>query len=173
MQRMTVVVVFMVLASLVVVQSGSAQNQAGTIRGKVVDESDQPVPGVTLTLRDTARGTQRLATSDGTGAFLFLAIGVGNDYELSGELSGFQKSVINGNVVNAGFTQNFTLILKIAMAQELVTVRTVRTEKPLVDIKTTQESTTVDGPSASKSVSPCLCVSVVKNILLGDYLGIL
>src|SRR5439155_19375415 len=66
---------------------------------------------------------------------------VGNDYTLSAELSGFQAANVSRIVVNPGFTQNFDLRLKVGTVSENISVVA---EKPLVDVKTTQESTVVD-----------------------------
>jgi hypothetical protein len=128
--------------ALVAPSEALAQLQSGNLRGRVVDESGQAVPGVTVSLRDTERGTQRLTTSDGEGVFQFLAVAVGNNYELTAELSGFQKAVITGIVVNPGFTQAFDLKLAVATLQEQVTVVA---DKPLIDTTTTEATTTVDG----------------------------
>jgi Carboxypeptidase regulatory-like domain/TonB dependent receptor/TonB-dependent Receptor Plug Domain len=137
----TLAVMCALLAFLSSARDAAAQLQTGTIRGRVIDETDQAVPGVTVTLKDAQRGTQRVAASDATGAFQFLAVAVGNDFELTAELSGFQNAVVSHIVVNPGFTQNFDLRLKVGGVSETVSVVA---EKPLIDTKTTQESTSID-----------------------------
>jgi hypothetical protein len=128
--------------ALVTPPDALAQLQSGTIRGRVLDESGQAVPGVTVTLRDPDRGIERLTTSEAEGLFQFLAVAVGNNYELTAELSGFQKRAVSAIVVNPGFTQAFDLKLAVAAVQEQVTVVA---DKPLIDTTTTEATTTVDG----------------------------
>jgi hypothetical protein len=140
-RRHSILLIVWALWGVAAVPTAWAQLQTGTIRGKVADESVQPVPGVTVTLRDARRGTERVATTDLNGTFQFLAVPAGNDYELVAELSGFQRTVVSAITVNAGFTQEFNLSLKVASLEETVTVVA---EKPLVDTTTTQESTTIN-----------------------------
>lgn len=118
-----------------------AQLQTGTIRGAVLDDAGQPVPGATVTLRDTQRGTERMDATDAAGTFRFLAVPAGNNYELVAELSGFQKAVVSSITVNAGFSQDFKLALRVASLEETVTVVA---DKPLVDTTNTAQTTSVD-----------------------------
>ena len=72
------------------VQTPQAFAQAGgSISGTIKDPSAGVVPGATLTLVNTAIGTQFATTSDGQGAYAFPNVPVGR-YELSVTLNGFK-----------------------------------------------------------------------------------
>lgn len=86
-----------------------AQSTA-SIEGKVIDEQDAVVPGVTITLRGSALGIEREATSDNSGRYQFAALPVG-DYTIAVSASGFKKQVVEELRVEVGrrITQDFQL----------------------------------------------------------------
>ena len=67
-----------------------AQSQAagGTIEGTVTDESGAVLPGAAVTVRNTATGAMREATSDPAGLYRAPLLPVG-PYEVTAALSGF------------------------------------------------------------------------------------
>src|SRR5215472_10561161 len=54
-----------------------AQSTGGRIRGTVVDPSGSAVVGATITLRNEATGTERGASTDASGEYVFLEAAVG------------------------------------------------------------------------------------------------
>lgn len=72
-----------------------AQTTTGTIRGIVRDQQGAVVPGVTITVRQTDTNVVRTTTSGGQGEYLVTNLPTGN-YEVSAELSGFNRSVRSG-----------------------------------------------------------------------------
>jgi iron complex outermembrane receptor protein len=87
----------------------SAQTpRTGHLSGTVFDQTGAPLPGVHMTIRS---GAERVTQTDAAGAFVFAGLPEG-DYELSVELSGFERARRNVRV-KAGerLTVSFTLQL--------------------------------------------------------------
>jgi hypothetical protein len=100
-----------------------AQSQAttGVIEGTVVDESDAPVPGATVTLRQTATNFERVVLTDVDGRFRGLLLPLG-PYRVSASLPGFSTLVRDGLQLSVGQTINLPLRLKVSAVQEEVVV---------------------------------------------------
>ncbi|MEO8256150.1 MAG: TonB-dependent receptor [Acidobacteriota bacterium] len=88
----------------------SAQGvQTGAIRGRVVDQQDLPLPGVTVAISSPAQQGPREATTDQDGVFVFRALPAG-DYQIAFGLSSFAPLQRRLNVPLGGsIVQNVTL----------------------------------------------------------------
>jgi hypothetical protein len=97
-----------------------AQAPVGTISGTVRDQTEAVVPGVTITIRHTATGTERHLTSGTDGTFAAPALPAG-EYAITAELTGFrtaqrQVTVATGRVLTVD------LHMEIGQASEIVDV---------------------------------------------------
>jgi hypothetical protein len=113
-----------VAAVLLIVAAGRAAGQgtAGTISGRVVDESDQAVPGAAVTLIDERTTTTRATTSAADGAFVFPVVPPGI-YTVRVELTGFRMHERRENVLNAASQLSLgQLVLAVGALNEVVTV---------------------------------------------------
>ena len=72
-----------------IVSFGFSQERAGTIYGTVVDDTDTPLPGVTVTLSSDLIGELTFITT-AKGTFRFLSLSPGF-YTLKVELANFTK----------------------------------------------------------------------------------
>jgi hypothetical protein len=100
-----------------------AQSTGGTVSGMVVDESNQAVPGATVTLLDEHTAAARTATTEADGSFAFRVVPPGT-YTVRVELAGFRTLVRTGNVLNATSTLSLgTLPLAVGAVTEVVTVQ--------------------------------------------------
>ena len=100
-----------------------AQSTGGTVSGMVVDESNQPVPGATVTLLDEQTATTRTTMSEADGSFAFRVVAPGT-YTVRVELNGFRTLVRVGNVLNASSTLSLgNLQLAVGALTEVVTVQ--------------------------------------------------
>jgi hypothetical protein len=111
---------------------------AGTIQGRVVDESGGTLPGVTVTLTGAALQVPQLVTtteSDGTYSFRDLRPG---EYEVTYELTGFQRIVRSQLRLTVGFVAKVDITMKVNSIEESVTVSGA---SPVVDTTTTASST--------------------------------
>ena len=82
-----------VVALVGLVFAGTARAQSGTaaLYGKVTDQSDAALPGVTVTITDPAAGITRSTVSDAEGGYQFLALPPGT-YAVKAELTGFRTA---------------------------------------------------------------------------------
>jgi hypothetical protein len=116
----------------------AAQGVTGNLDGKVTDDTDSALPGVTVTLTgQSMMGTKTDITSE-DGAYRFPAIPPGI-YSLTYDLSGFQQVTREGVRVELGATATVDVKLGLATLEESITVRG---ESPSVDVRNTNVSTT-------------------------------
>jgi hypothetical protein len=91
--------VFLVSALLCAVEA-SAQTTSGSMSGTVVDDSNQVIPGVVVTIVNESTREQRQGTTNDVGAFTFQALTPG-PYTIRVEMQGFKPLEITGRVVLA------------------------------------------------------------------------
>jgi hypothetical protein len=102
----------------------------GTIRGTVTDPTGAVIAGATVRLHNALTGLQRLATSDSTGAYEFLALPVGNGYEVSVDAKGFKAAVLADMelLVNQVYRADFRLRVGSVTEKVEVTAAPVQVE---------------------------------------------
>ena len=114
-----------------------AQEQTGSITGKVVDTEDNPLPGATVTLSGPfLMGTRTFVTSP-DGDYRFPAVPPGRNYTIAVEMAGFQKMERAGITVSVGTTITIDIQLALEVQTEEVTVTAA---SPTVDVKSTKHS---------------------------------
>jgi Carboxypeptidase regulatory-like domain/TonB-dependent Receptor Plug Domain len=119
-----------------------AQSQAttGVIEGTVTGPDGGPLPGATVTLRNTATNYEQTATTNGEGRFRALLLPLG-PYRITIALEGFSTLVREGIDLAVGQSVNLTLPLKVStVAQEI----TVTAEAPVVETTSAAGSTRID-----------------------------
>ena len=109
----------------------SAQEFRATIQGTVIDPSKAHIAGASLTLRNTATGVTRNATTDDTGHYLFQFLPPGA-YSLTTQVPGFKTDVRDNIEVSLGDNLRVDVELVLGQPTETVTVSgdvaTVQTE---------------------------------------------
>ena len=107
-----------IAASTLSVSPVLAQLPTGTILGLVKDNSDAFIPGATVTVRNTATGATRTATTGEDGAYRLPALLVGT-YDVTAELNGFTTSLRRGVTLDVAqeAVVNFTLQVGAASQQ--------------------------------------------------------
>jgi outer membrane receptor protein involved in Fe transport len=106
-----------------------AQQTAGNVTGRVMDEQNAALPGVAVTAREVATGFVRSETTDGQGLYRLMALPVGT-YDIKYELASFAIHERKGVVVNVTQTVTLDVALKLATMSETVTVTG---ETPLIE----------------------------------------
>ena len=101
-------------------ESARAQT-AATVTGTIVDASGGVLPGVSLTLRNTATGLVRTTVTSAEGRFVFAGLAA-SEYELTAELSGFRRLVRQDVVVTVGETVSLPLTMEVGGVEQTVTV---------------------------------------------------
>lgn len=111
----------MIFSILLVSSISKAQKTTSDIVGTVVDQSDQAVPGATVTVTSIGTGATRTATTDSAGGFRVPNLQPGR-YEVSAEAANFSKSVVKDIELNVGVDFSFTMELKPGAISETVEV---------------------------------------------------
>ncbi|MFL6260729.1 MAG: carboxypeptidase-like regulatory domain-containing protein [Thermoanaerobaculia bacterium] len=107
------------------------------LRGRVVDDQGQPLPGVTVTLRRSRGEPSAVKVANAEGLFLFEGLAPGS-YAIQAELEGF--STVSFNVSSLGAGQTRTVELRLSAAVE--DVITVTAEAPILDERRTSKTET-------------------------------
>src|ERR1051326_2448051 len=92
-------------------QMVSAQVANGTILGVVQDASGAVIPGVSVTVKNLDTGITRSVTTDEGGRYTVPNLTLGN-YEVDGQLAGFQTEVRTGITITVGREAVVNLALK-------------------------------------------------------------
>ncbi len=137
MNRRTFIFLVALVLSTTLVTTSFAQEQTGSITGKIVDEDNNPLPGATITLSGPALMGTRTFVSSEDGAFRFPAIPPGRNYSIIVDMPGFQKAERQGIIVSVGKT--ITIDFQIAQEVQAEEI-TVTGKTPTVDIKNTKHS---------------------------------
>jgi outer membrane receptor protein involved in Fe transport len=138
---------FVVALAVILPLSALAQSQAtgGAVEGTVTDESGAVLPGATVTLKNPATGLTRETPTDPSGLFRAPLLPVGT-YDVSVSLSGFATTKRSGLTLNIGQTLTVNMQLKVAGAQEEITVTA---DAPLLETTRSQQSSVVNERSVA------------------------
>jgi hypothetical protein len=98
-----------------------AQSSGAALSGRVTDEQDAALPGVTVTATNNATGLQRVAVTDTTGSFRFALLPVGT-YTVVAELEGFGRVTTTNVDIDVARDRNLPVTLRPAAVQESITV---------------------------------------------------
>ena len=137
------VAVALALGLIVFPPPAAAQSQAagGAIEGTVTDQSGGVLPGVTVTIRNTATGVTREATTDATGLYRAPLLPIG-PYEVTAALAGFSTTKRPNLTLSIGQTLTVDISLNVSGAQEEVTVTA---EAPVIDPARTHQAHAATG----------------------------
>jgi hypothetical protein len=150
-----------IAATLVLLFATYAGAQStSTFSGRVVDQADAVLPGVSITATNTSTGVTRTAVTNGEGAYYLPGLDPGV-YDVTTELPGFAPTT-RDNVtlaINATITLDFRLAL--AGVAEAVTVTGAA---PLIEITQSKVASTIETtelqnlPMITRSVSGLLAL---------------
>lgn len=101
--------------------AGAQGGPAGTLNGQVIDQSEAPVPGVTVSARHAATADTRMAVTNEQGFYTLSALPVG-PYELTFQLEGFKTAVRSNVTVEAAVPRSVNVTLEVGGIAETVTV---------------------------------------------------
>lgn len=118
----------------------AGSTQTGTLRGKVVDENGQPLPGVTVIVRSEALIRERATVTDADGGYFVANLPPGK-YTVVTQLTGY-LTLLSDTEVQIDQT---TLMPRTVMKEgELSETVTVTATKPIVDKTASEKSTVID-----------------------------
>jgi TonB dependent receptor-like, beta-barrel/Carboxypeptidase regulatory-like domain/TonB-dependent Receptor Plug Domain len=130
----TIVLVFL----LILLSATADATIFGTVRGRVLDAQGKALAGATLTLEASQSSAQRTTTTDGQGAFAFVAVPVGG-YVLRAEAPGLQTAT-RTVTVDSGARVDLSIVLQVPSKSERVEVTA---ESPTADLRSATTKTTV------------------------------
>lgn len=124
-----------------------AQSQAttGVIEGTVSDATGGVLPGVTVTLKNTATNFEQTQVTDSAGRFRGVLLPLG-PYEVHASLDGFAPQVLRGIALGVGQTRTVEIKLSQAAVSE---VMIVTAEAPLIETARTEGATRLDENAVS------------------------
>ena len=125
-QRTTLSLVMVALQGLAMVlmltSAAIAQGvQTGTVRGKVIDENESPLPGVTITATSQALQGERVVLTDSNGEYILRALPSGL-YELTYLLDGME-TIERPQTVRVGGVNVVDLTMGVATVSEVIVVQ--------------------------------------------------
>ena len=123
----------------VLVSSAHAQVAGANLDGVITDDTGAALPGVTVTIRNTASGATQVVTTNAEGVYRAVALPPAT-YEITAELQGFGP-LRRQLALNIGANQTLNLRMAVAAVQESVTVTT---QAPMVEVAKSQLSSVVD-----------------------------
>ncbi len=94
----------------------------GTIIGQVIDDSDAPVPGATVSLIDHTTGTTKGTATNDVGRYVFVNVNPGV-YDIQVEKTGFALAKFTEQAVSIGQQLTINAKLKIGSVTETVVVQ--------------------------------------------------
>lgn len=109
-----------------------AQTGQSIVSGIVSDSSGASIPSATVAIRNTDTNVIIKATTNSTGYYEIRDLNPGN-YEISATVSGFEKTVAPGIVLEADGHPSINLAMKVGNSNVTVTVTG---ENPLIDTQT-------------------------------------
>ena len=132
---------------------------SASIEGTVADETQAPLPGVSVTITSPALQVgKREAVTDATGRYRFVDLPVGT-YAVQSDLSGFRSVRREGVLLTAGFNARIDMDLKIGGLEESITVSGA---SPIVDVATTQGGGTISSTVYSTLPTQKTYVDIVR-----------
>lgn len=142
--RLGVLGVVVVLTSTLVCSSLWAQSSGtttGDLKGRVVDDKQQPVPGATVTALNKETGGMRSAVTRLGGEYVIPLLPPGL-YQVTAEVALYTPATFDNVRLSLGSTStvDFTLVI----TQSATAAVEVTAEAPLIDTSKTDISTTVD-----------------------------
>jgi hypothetical protein len=120
-QRLIGLVTILVLAMSVAAARAQSQATNGTIEGIVRDAQGGALPGVTVTVKNTDTGVERVVVSNDAGSYRAPLLPLGT-YTLSAELQGFTKFEQQGISLSAGRSAVINVSLSVGSINETITV---------------------------------------------------
>ncbi len=146
MRHRSVLVVALLLLLFPTILFAQSQATTGVIEGTVTDSSGGVLPGVTVTIHNTATNFAQTQITDSQGRYRGVLLPLG-PYEVKANLEGFGPQVVKG--LDLGVGQTLVVDMKLgqaAVSEELV----VTAEAPLIETARTEGATRLDEEAMSE-----------------------
>jgi len=134
MNRRLIATLFLVLVAMYSTSLTHAQERFGTLTGTVTDQQKMPVPGVTVTVTNTATGAARTFVTDASGRYNANDLQPGR-YTVVFELQGFSK--VERTDISVSLGRSFGLDAEMRVGALTEVVQVTGEAAPLVDSRST------------------------------------
>ena len=157
----------LLVCSVVALLSGSAIAQVtnGEIIGKVTDQTNAGVPGVTVTLESPAIQQPMTTVTQVSGGYQFVQVPIGT-YTITFQLSGFKTVKRAGVVIETGFTAEVNTKLEVSTREEVINVTAA---SPVVDTKNTTTGAVINRETLDvipTARDPWVALNMVPGVML-------
>jgi hypothetical protein len=125
---------------LLVMSAPLRAQSTAQINGTVKDQSGAVLPGVDVTVTQTATGLMRTAVTNETGSYVFANLPIG-PYRLEAALPGFRSYVQTGIILQVGSNPQINAILEVGQVAEAVEVTA---DAALVETRSTGVGRVID-----------------------------
>src|SRR6476661_4838488 len=112
----------------------SAQERFGVLQGRVTDQQNAPLPGVTVSVRNLQSGEERTFVTDGNGQYVAPDLNPGR-YSVTFQLSGFSK--VERPDISVQLGRTFTVDTQLTVGAFTEAVQVTAEAAPLVDTRST------------------------------------
>src|SRR5271163_115823 len=116
-----VVIACAILVMMLAAAPGWAQTFRGTIQGTVTDSSGAALVGATVTIHNVDTGIDRITQTNTDGSYLVPELQIGT-YIVAVSMSGFQKAVTTGVVVDVATEKRVDAVLKPGQVNQQIVV---------------------------------------------------
>jgi len=116
-----VAIVCAILLMMLAAAPGWAQTFRGTIQGTVTDSSGAALVGATVTIHNVDTGIDRITQTNNDGSYLVPELQIGT-YTVAVTMSGFQKAVTTGVVVDVASEKRIDAVLKPGQVNQQIVV---------------------------------------------------
>ena len=113
--------ILMLMAAVLLPSMLSAQIDTGSIVGVVRDQSGAVIAGATVTLKNTATGVSRVATTNEGGEYLFAAI-IPGVYSVQASAANFESAIRTNIEINVQSRPAVDFSLKVGQTNQVVEV---------------------------------------------------
>ncbi len=149
------------LALCLVLVAGVASAQStSTFNGRVLDQGDAVLPGVTVTVTNQATGVVRTTVSNAEGLYFLPGLDPGT-YDIATELPGFAPSTRSGVALGVNATISLDFKMGLAGVNEAVTVTG---DAPLIEVTQSKVASSIEAteiqnlPMITRTVSGMLAL---------------
>src|SRR5213593_1308836 len=122
MKRIAVYIFAALSAIAVVAPTAWGQSTTAQISGTIKDQSGAVLPGVEVTVTQTATGAKRTAVSNETGNYVLASLPLG-PYMLEAALPGFKTYVQSGIVLQVNASPEINIVLQVGQVTDQVEVQ--------------------------------------------------
>jgi len=128
------------LMSLLFVFTAYAQTSTATLTGIVRDQSGAVIPGVTVTVTDSGRGTSLSTISNESGSYVIPVLNPGT-YSMGATLPGFKRFQNEGIVLQIAQVARVDIALEVGQVDQFVQVTAA---PPLLETETSSRGSVID-----------------------------